>query len=61
MAFIALLTPWLNYAFPQLTRAVFQRSYPYANPVCTPGGYPMPPPKRQKHAVKAPKKKYLNP
>lgn len=35
MAFITLLTPWLDYAFPQLTRAVFQRLYPYANPIYT--------------------------
>lgn len=60
MAFIALLTPWLDYAFPQLTRAVFQRLYPCANPIYTWGGYPMPPPK-QKHAVKAPKKKNPKP
>src|ERR1700729_752786 len=33
MVFIALLTPWLDYAFLQLTCAVFQRLYPYPNPI----------------------------
>ena len=61
MAFIAFLTPLLDYALPQLTHAVFQRLYPYANPIYTRGGYPMPPPKRQEHAVKAPKKKKPKP
>ena len=57
IVFIALLTPSLDYAPLQLTRGVFQRLYPYANPMYLRGGYPMSPPKRQKHAVKAfPKK-----